>query len=886
MILKTLKWFGGILLSLVFIITLLLYIYKDEICGIVVNTINKHLTAEIKVNKVDLSFWGSFPNLSVDFENVFIQDPRDGKTERDTLLYSERIRLKFNPMDIWNEDYTLKSIEVNPGSLSIDVDSNGVSNYDIFIAQNDSVQKEDFSMNLQHVEFLDFRFNYTNHISSQTYQTQINTMELSGAFNSAKFSSMANCDMTIVSARSGKVKLISNQPARLNIQLNFDKDSSSMVIPESTIYISELPFKFKGFLNKDEFHFNLNGNDLNIHEVAEKLAFRESENVQKLQGKGKLLFDLNFDKVFDKQEVMSVNCDFGVDNGTLIEPTKNVQISALHIKGKYQNEQHRIQENLSLEEVSFRTNAGKISGNLKITQFSNPRYKGRTNGKVNLKVIHQLFPNAFIDQISGNLAIDAAFNIRSKTEDNSLNYYINRCSGEIALDNINLKLHGDQRLFQHVQGNIYLRNNAVGIKNLSVKVNQTDLTLDGSLQNMSDYLLEKGPLKTDVHIQSHSIQLEDLATKPKEKTIQESRRYILPDDVLGSVYLNVAKITYDQQTFHNVEGNMHMDQHRVRLNALKFTNGGADIQGSLEIQEKSPEIFYISSKVVSKNIHFDKLFKEWDNFKQDVIQSTNIEGVAQANVSFSAPFDLRSGILSKSIVAQIGIQIDNGRLKDVAAFQQIIESTKNSSAKNIIGEENLDYFGGKLKDLTFNQLRNTFYIQDGMLTIPSMSIASSALDIEISGNHTFENKIDYRFGFRLKDLKKKEESEFGEIVDDGTGMSIFMRMYGELSDPKFEWDREARKANSKEKREAEKANVKSILKKEFGLYKNDTTVKDYIAPPKLEEEFDVKFDPVNEINEVIKETKPKKDSKLRRNLSKWKKEDEEDESSDDFELED
>jgi len=206
-------------------------------------------------------------------------------------------------MDIWNEDYTLKSIEIHPGSLSIDVDSNGVSNYDIFIAQKDSIENSNFSMNLKHVEFLNFNFNYSNQISSQTYQTKINSMELIGAFNSAKFSSIANCDLNIISAKSGRVKLISNQPAQLNIQLDFNKDSSSITIPQSTIYISELPFKFEGHLNKEEFHFNLNGNNLNISEVAHKLALRASNDVKKLGGNGKLLFDLNFDKVYANQEV-------------------------------------------------------------------------------------------------------------------------------------------------------------------------------------------------------------------------------------------------------------------------------------------------------------------------------------------------------------------------------------------------------------------------------------------------------------------------------------------------------------------------------------------------------------------------------------------------------
>ena len=134
-----------------------------------------------------------------------------------------------------------------------------------------------------------------------------------------------------------------------------------------------------------------------------------------------------------------------------------------------------------------------------------------------------------------------------------------------------------------------------------------------------------------------------------------------------------------------------------------------------------------------------------------MILSKNIRGLAQANVEFEAPFDLRNGIVSRAIKSTIGMQIDDGRLIDVETFKMITESIRTSSVRHFIGKENINVLERKLKDLKFDHIENTFIIKSGVLTIPNMSISSSALDVELSGKHTFENKIDYRIGFRFKD---------------------------------------------------------------------------------------------------------------------------------------
>ena len=97
-----------------------------------------------------------------------------------------------------------------------------------------------------------------------------------------------------------------------------------------------------------------------------------------------------------------------------------------------------------------------------------------------------------------------------------------------------------------------------------------------------------------------------------------------------------------------------------------------------------------------------------------------------------------------------------------------------------------------------------------------------------------------------------------------------MRMYGTLDDPIIEWDQKSRKEASKENREEAKKDAKSILKSEFGLFKNDTTVKIYVPKDVPQEDLKIQFGPATKTELKEEQKKIKKDSKLKKTLQNWK----------------
>ena len=143
--------------------------------------------------------------------------------------------------------------------------------------------------------------------------------------------------------------------------------------------------------------------------------------------------------------------------------------------------------------------------------------------------------------------------------------------------------------------------------------------------------------------------------------------------------------------------------------------------------------------------------------------------------------------------------------------------------------------------------------------------------------NTIENKkiydeINMQRRAELNDQKNQEE--FGQIIDDKTGLRVFIHMFGNMDNPTIEWDQDAKKEQARENRDAAKQDAKSILKTEFGLFKNDSTVKTYQPIKQQKEELKMEFGPGKKEEPIQDTKKVKKDSKFSNALKKMKEESE------------
>lgn len=862
------KWIFASLFFLCLLISLSVYLFRDKVVGIVVVEINKNLNTPVKVGNVDLTFWGSFPNLSVDFNEVFVHDAIPEANKSDTLFYSKKIRLKFNLIDILNKNYKVKKIEVFPGYGHIKHFADGRSNYDIFKPSTDTTPSP-FQFTLNELYFEDFRLDYSHFGTAQFHATRLADFRLSGDFTEKVADLTAESNLEIIYAQSGEVKLVEHKAAYFKLKLRINQEDGTINLPDASVQIANLPFIFGLDVNEKLIDVRLNANNLQLVDVARNIQHQGTKKIADLRGTGTVQFNFHYTDERKEDASGKIECNFGVKNGNIVEPTENLLISNININGFYGNTNKKLGEHLSLDKLNFQTIAGPFAGNLMITEFNQPHFQGKAIGSIDLAILHAIFPLPSIQSTSGKIAVDSKFDVKSTTAGAE----IRNCDGNIDFADVQCQLVNDKRYFDHITGRFYWKDNIAGLEKLSLTIGNSDLSLDGKFEQLQAYLNNTGKLKADIKIRSAFLDVQDFSTSTKAEEIANGRNYILPNNIDGNLHLMANNLTYEKHQFKKLSTELVIFERNLHFKQLSLQNSEADIVGNLLIREKSPEIFTISTNAHSNNISFAPLFAEWDNFQQTVISSNNISGKAIIDLQFSAPFDLKSGIKSKDIVATVKMKIDDGRLKNIDAFKSITVSLKESvMTRMILKENNIQNFENNLLDLKFASIENTFTISNGRLSIPRMTIISNALTVNLSGVHDFDNQIDYHLDFNLRDIKKKQtKSEFGEIIDDGTGLQLFAHMFGPIDNPTIKWDQQAKRELVKANIEADKQTAKEMLKAEFGLFKKDSTLRVYQVKEKPKEEIQINFGKTEE-TEVVEDVKVKKDNKINKTVQNWKNE--------------
>lgn len=127
-----------------------------------------------------------------------------------------------------------------------------------------------------------------------------------------------------------------------------------------------------------------------------------------------------------------------------------------------------------------------------------------------------------------------------------------------------------------------------------------------------------------------------------------------------------------------------------------------------------------------------------------------------------------------------------------------------------------------------------------------MNIFTNALNLELSGSHTFNNMIDYKIKLNLLQLlsnKFKSKNNFDpDAVEQSTDglMNLYITMTGPASDPVIKYDKKSVKEKIKQDVQTEKQNLQTILQQEFNKQEQQQDeIKDWKAPDHYEElQFD------------------------------------------------
>lgn len=341
----------------------------------------------------------------------------------------------------------------------------------------------------------------------------------------------------------------------------------------------------------------------------------------------------------------------------------------------------------------------------------------------------------------------------------------------------------------------------------------SDFALSGSSSNLLNYFLNDEKLDIDATLLSQNTDLNKLLDdlSDKQDTVQALR---YPEDIDLRLGFEFGSITMKQVTARNAYGNIHYSFPSLVLDSLHAETMDGMLSGKLGLYNLHKETHLAAVTSTINSVKIDELFTSFNNFGQDFLTSKNIKGSVSGDAEFSALISKDFKMNGSDINLESIIIIDDGELND---FQPMIEMSRFLK---------LD----KMDHIEFSTIQNTIMIKDNMITIPEMDIQSSALNLNASGAHSFDNTFNYHLAIKLSELlfKKAQGSankEFEVALDENDHRTVFLLLYDEGDGMMIEFDEQQAMKKIREDMKNERSELKVVLHEEFGVFRNDEAVR-------------------------------------------------------------
>ncbi len=795
--------------------------YEDDVIGYVAERIGKNLTTKVTVEKIDLTFWETFPYVSVRFNNVCIQSPKPFE-KTDTLLRARSIFLSFNARDLFAGRYNIRQIKVTDAMIHPIIGKKGEKNWEIWITQ-DTTQSESLHLDIRTIKFRDTGIRMENRQALMSADLSLRKGDCEFELDNGNWMATLGLSGNIHHITKGENTLLANREFSLKSSISQEKDI--FTVRDGELDVDDLPLRFDGeFVNgkSPAIRAKIEGTHVRLSDVLSLLRAETKEKLDAYSPDGDADVVINIMGEINEGKTPKTLAHIILTNTNIDHSKSGTKLDNISLEASY--EAGGKSDLLRIKSASANFGAGVITLSGSIANLSRPSLDLEADASADLADLKSFLQWDTLSVCAGQ--INARAHISGEihgygAEQNHWQHLL--VNGSLNLDEGQFQVSGSDRSFTQTTARLELQGKNARIHQLSGLVNGSDYALKGEMNNLLPYLLgNEGNLTMNGNLYSKLIDFNQLLSKSVES--QSDYALSIPPNLSLNLNARVDQFTLGAFEAHDISGVIHLENGSVRADPVSFRSVDGNVLARVELSPADNATMLLQCTASLNDINIQKLFSAFDNFNQEFITAANLRGKASADVVFSAPVKPDLSMISSGIYSLIDIRIENGEIIRLNALENLADYIKkNKWVAPFVNEEK---FRERMSHIRFSTLQNTIRIENEQINIPQMEIRSSAMDISARGTHTFDRKIDYSVGFNLRDILIRKEKEWEE-EDDGLGKQLFVYMKGSSDNPEFGIDKEASKSKRKQDVLDEKKNVQALLRQEIGLFRKKDGLEPY-----------------------------------------------------------
>ncbi|PCH68041.1 MAG: hypothetical protein COC01_04635 [Bacteroidetes bacterium] len=815
-------------------------LHEDEVKNMVLEQLNEQLNTEIKAGEISLTIFEQFPYVSLKLPNVVAKSTNDDEVP---LLKVEDLFFNFNLLEAIQGKYTLTEVSIRNGELNLAIDGNGTPNYLILKKVSDSI-KTSFTINLENLVLENIRLTYKDEQLKQDFLFDIEQANFKGRFTNLEYDIDLKSNTRIEHFKIDKINYITEQQAAIHARFHVNDKDKTYQFREGGVNIQNVQFDITGIVKRVyKGHFidiSINSHEANVQTLNGLLPQDYRSYLEGTTSEGILSFEMEIKGNLSREKDPSVNITFTMKDGTISIEGQSFNLDNMNFTGKFENgDNHSLSTStLKIEQINTKFGDKSITGNLMIRDFSNPQIESTLNGSITMEKLLEYFEDPAILNTIGTLN----FNLRtqgllkdfkSKTSLGNI-----KIDGELNIEVVGFEMQNSSLVFNNINGQFIFNGNDVAVLGLKGNISNSDFSLDGNFKNVLPFLFSAdATLILDAKVRAKKIDLNELLLDDKMSSDTLYNITITPK-LNCNIYVECDQMKFRNFKARNISGNFVVERQQLATENLEFSSmdGKYFLKGNIDATD--PDNIIITTNAFCKEVDINQLFYQCENFGQGVMTDNNLKGKVTSDISLYSTWtsDLSSKL--DEVIATCDIIIDDGELIN---FEPMMALSKYLNISD-------------LKNIKFSTLENALEIKDQKIYIPEMEVRTNAINLKISGYHTFDNKVNYNLQIKLSEiLSKKAKNKFkdiGEIEkDEGGKATLYLVMTGDAEDPDFRYDKKSVKDKLKKDFKKERMELGSVFRDEINKLLNKPTVDNKEVKP-VEIEWNESIDTTSTMDSV------------------------------------
>jgi AsmA-like C-terminal region len=288
------------------------------------------------------------------------------------------------------------------------------------------------------------------------------------------------------------------------------------------------------------------------------------------------------------------------------------------------------------------------------------------------------------------------------------------------------------------------------INNFQTQIGNSDISGNGTLIGVFDWLFEDKLLGGTLNLNSNMMDLNQFMTETPApvaaKTVNTpTEPFLVPENIDLTVNAKMNRVLYTNMDLTNVTGILVVKDEEVKFEdaSANALGGRINIKGGYNTQDAAKPAFKLAYDM--KGIDFKQAFNTFNTFQKLAPIGQYLTGKFNTNLDMG-------GVLGKDLIPDLSTLNASGFLQTLQGF--------------ITGLKPLEEIGNKLniselKNLDVKDTKNWFEIQNGAVTLKDFDrTISKDINLTIGGTHSLSNEMNYNIKARVP-RKRLESSTAG-----------------------------------------------------------------------------------------------------------------------------